>query len=370
MEKEIKKIAKYLPEGWESAARTEGALVRAREIKTASELLEVNLLYLTVGESHGTTAALLNLTTGMKISKNSVYKRIKGSWKWLRWMAEGMCRQNKMLIPKPEWLDREVSAVDGSEMGVSGSKQGDYYLHCAFDIFNFTYRSIEITDVKEGEKLSRHMVRPGEIILADRMYGNIKGMEHVLENEGDFILRYRTKGFNVYDGNGDKINLNEQFKNLSPLESMSLECFYYSEGKRCPVRLVAMRKDEEAIKAAHQKMNKKLRKQRGKRPSPEALEFNQYIVLATSLDYSNERILELYRARWQIEQVFLRLKEMYDLGEVPSKNEDSVKAWFYGKLFLAVLAETIMKRELFSPEEEIFMRSFGFVKLVEDFEGD
>jgi len=234
-------------------------------------------------------------------------------------------------------------------MGVKGSKQGEYNLHLSFDIFGFTYRSIEITSIKEGEKLSRHTVRPGEIQLGDRMYGNIQGMEHVLKHGGDFILRYRTKGFHVYDESGKKINLMERFKDLSAMESMSLECYYHSEGKKRPVRLVAMRKTEEAIHTSHRKMVRKLGKQRGKKPSAEALEFNQYIVLATSLAYTNEQILELYRARWQIEQVFLRLKEIYDLGEVPSKNDDSVKAWFYGKLFLAVLAETIMKKECFSP---------------------
>jgi transposase len=197
------------------------------------------------------------------------------------------------------------------------------------------------------------------------MYGNIQGMEHVLSSGGDFILRYRTKGFNVYDEKGDKINLIEQFKVLNSMESMSVKCFYYSEGKKRPVRLVAMRKDDESIKAAQRKMTKKMNKQRGKVPSKEALAFNQYIVLATSLDYSDERILELYRARWQIEQVFLRLKGLYSFGDVPSKNPDSVKAWFYGKLFLAVLGETILKRECFSPEEQNIMRTLGIVKSVE-----
>lgn len=370
MRNEIRKIAKYLPEGWEKAAREQGALTRGREIKTASELLEIIMLYLTVGESFGTTATLLNLTTEMTISKTAIYKRIKGSWKWLQWISESMCAQNGMLMPKPEWLDREVNAVDGSEMCVKGSKQGDYRLHLAFDIFNFKYRTIEITDIKEGEKLSRHMINPGDIVLADRMYGNIKGMEHVLSCGGDFILRYRTKGFNVYDEKGEKIHLLERFKGLGSMESMSEECFYYSDGKKRPIRLVAMRKGEEAIKSAQRKMTKKLSKQRGKSPSAEALEFNQYIVLATSLDYSNERILELYRARWQIEQVFLRLKEMYDFGEVPSKKDDAVKAWFYGKLFLAVLAETIMKRECFSPEKENLIRASGFIKPVENSESD
>jgi len=361
----INEIEKYLPDGWQEQCREKKALIRGRTIKTPEQLLELNLLHLTEGGSFGVTASYLNFATKTMISKQSVYERIQNSWPWLKWMTEEMCRENQFSMEKPEWLDRELVTIDGSEMCVNGSKQGDYRLHLAFDIFNFTYRTIEITDIKEGEKLSRHMIKPGDIALGDRMYGNIQGMEHVLSQGGDFILRYRTKGFNVYDEKGDKINLIERFKCLGAMESMSLKCFYYSEGKKRPVRLVAMRKEEESIKTAHHKMTRKLSKQRGKVPSKEALELNQYIVLATCLDYSDERILELYRARWQIEQVFLRLKGLYSFGDVPSKNPDSVKAWFYGKLFLAVLGETILKRECFSPKEQQLMHSLGIVELVE-----
>jgi hypothetical protein len=307
----------------------------------------------------------MNFATETRISKQSVYERIQNSWAWLKWMCEAMCRENHFTMEKPEWLDRDLLTIDGSEMCVKGSHQGDYRLHCAFDIFNFQYRTIEITEVKEGEKLSRHMIKPNDIVLGDRMYGNIQGMEHVRRHGGDFILRYRTKGFNVYDGKGEKINLLERFAGLSPMENLSLDCFYYTEGTKQPVRLVAMRKDDASIETTHRKMKKKLNKQRGTAPSQEALDFNQYIVVATSLAYSNERILELYRARWQIEQVFMRLKGLYSFGDVPSKNPDSVKAWFYGKLFLAVLGETILKRECFSPEEQNLMRSLGIVKPVE-----
>jgi len=361
----IKGIERHLPSGWKEAAREKKALVRGRTIKTPEQLLELNLLHLSEGGSFGITAAYLNFATKTKISKQSVYERIQKSWAWLKWMTEEMCRENQFTIPKPEWLDRELITIDGSEMCVKGSKQGDYRLHLTFDIFNFSYRTIEITDIKEGEKLSRHMIKSGDIVLGDRMYGNIQGMEHVMKYGGDFVLRYRTKGFNVYDEKGNKIDLLERFKDLAPMESMSIKCFYYVEGKKCPIRLVAMKKDEDAIKTTQSKMIRKLNKQRGKVPSKEALELNQYIVLATSLDYSDERILELYRARWQIEHVFLRLKGLYSFGDVPSKNPDSVKAWFYGKLFLAVLGETILKRECFSPEEENLMHSLGIVKLVE-----
>jgi hypothetical protein len=364
--KTINEITKYLPEGWETAAHEAGALVRGRKIKTAEDLLELNLLHLTEGGSFGVTAAILNFATGLGISKESVYERIQNSWRWMKWMTEELCRQSGFTINKPEWLDREVETIDGSEMSVKGSKQGDYRLHMGFDIFNFQYQTIEITDIKGGEKLSRHIIREGAIVLADRVYGTIKGMEHVRSSKADFILRYRTKAFNVYDETGKKIELIKEFKYMKPLESISINCYYYNDGEKNPVRIVAMRKDDESINQAHQRMNKKMSKQRGTKPSDEALEFNEYIVLATSLDYTDSRILELYRARWQIEQVFLRLKSLFGFGDVPSKNEDTVKAWFYGKLFLAVLSETILKTECFSPEEENILCSLGFIKSVEE----
>lgn len=134
-----------------------------------------------------------------------------------------------------------------------------------------------------------------------------------------------------------------------------------------PVRIVAIRKTPEAEKESMRKIKRKHSRNQLKAPSSQTLEMNKYIILATSLDrttYSNEKISELYRARWQIEQVFYRLKSLFNLGEIPCKREESVKAWFYGKLFLAILAETIIKVESFSPEEETGM-SFDFVKSLE-----
>jgi transposase len=72
------------------------------------------------------------------------------------------------------------------------------------------------------------------------------------------------------------------------------------------------------------------------------VELNEYVALATSLNYTNGQILELYRARRQIEQVFYRLKSL-GYGDTPGKCDDTVKAWFYGKLLLAVLCEAILK---------------------------
>ncbi len=67
------------------------------------------------------------------------------------------------------------------------------------------------------------------------------------------------------------------------------------------------------------------------------MELSHYLIVATSLDMSEQRILELYRARWQIEEVFYRLKGLFGFGEIPGKKKEAVLAWLCGKLFIAFL---------------------------------
>ena len=58
----------------------------------------------------------------------------------------------------------------------------------------------------------------------------------------------------------------------------------------------------------------------------------------------------LYRARWQIELLFKRLKSIIGLGHLPKHNEQSCMAWLTGKLFVALLVERIYhEAEFFSP---------------------
>jgi hypothetical protein len=53
--------------------------------------------------------------------------------------------------------------------------------------------------------------------------------------------------------------------------------------------------------------------------------------------------------RWEIEVSFKRLKSLFDYGKVPMKLCKSAYAWFYGKLLLAALCETLVNKGRFSP---------------------
>ena len=347
----MKEIIEYLPEDWEAKAKETGAFTRARNIKSPEDLLALNMLYITNDGSFQMASAMMKLTKGISINKNAAYERITASGEWLRWMAEALCAMQGATIEKPSFLgEKQVKLVDASDETTKGKEKNTWRLHYVFNLFSFQCTDMELTTNKEGERLTRHKVEESDIFIADRIYCTMSGIEHVLSGGGDFVIRFKSKAFNLYDETGKRLELLPYLRELAPLTNIDVHCFYKLQtGELRPLRIVAMKKDAKAVEQSKRKMARKVSKKQEKAATAETVELNEYVVLATSLDYTNNQILELYRARWQIEQVFYRLKSLFGYGDVPSKNTETVKAWFYGKLFLAALCEHILRQTSFSP---------------------
>jgi len=347
----LNEMIEYLPKNWKQLARQTNAFTRSRNIKTEEDLLALNMFYITNDGSFQLASAMMKLARDISVNKNAVYERITASGEWLRVMAESLCQSASPNYAKPKFLgDKRVRLIDASDEVTKGKDKTTWRLHYDFDLFDFK-SNIELTTNKEGEKLTRHTVHEGDIIIADRIYSTMSGIEHVLAQGGDFVIRFKSKAFNLYDIAGNRLEILPHIRHLSALENTDMHCCYkLATGELRPLRIVAMKKDDAAIAESKRKMERKTSKKQEKQIQADTVELNEYIVIITSLDYTNEQILELYRSRWQIEQVFYRLKSLFGYGDVPSKNEDTVKAWFYGKLFLATLCESILKtKEPFSP---------------------
>jgi IS4 transposase len=113
-----------------------------------------------------------------------------------------------------------------------------------------------------------------------------------------------------------------------------------------------VRKSREAIERAHKKI-RRLASKNGTEIKPETLRFAEYVILFTTFpeeEFSAYEVMENYRVRWQVELVFKRFKQVAQLGHLPKQDEESAKAWLYGKLFVALLTERLMEyAESFSP---------------------
>jgi hypothetical protein len=122
-----------------------------------------------------------------------------------------------------------------------------------------------------------------------------------------------------------------------------------------PVRICARGKGQDSERKGLKRLKKEnQRKKGGKAVSGLQQENNKYIIVTASLgkEASAGQVLELYRARWQIEIAFKRLKSLFQYNDLPATNGESVKAWFYGKLPLAALCETLVNAGRFSPPGE------------------
>ncbi len=106
-----------------------------------------------------------------------------------------------------------------------------------------------------------------------------------------------------------------------------------------------IRKSQTAIALAHKKLRRCASKH-GTQLQPETLIYAQYVMVLTTFpreEFSLEQILESYRFRWQIEFVFKRFKQIAQLGHLPKYDDDSARAWLYGKLFVALLTEKLIQ---------------------------
>jgi hypothetical protein len=263
-------------------------------------------------------------------------------------MCTHIYRKAGLLVEKPGWLkDRNVLLLDGSEDARSGRERLCFMLHYRMNLFTLEAREFAITGEETGEKLANFTkLGPQDIVVGDRAYGTLAGLAHLKKYGADYVIRMRGRAFNPYDEKGGKIGLMMEFSGLMPWKHGEITAWRVINGKKEPVRICAVRKD-----AVNERKGLQRLKSGGIQVSALRKEYNKYITVMTSLgkDVGAEQVLELYRMRWQIEIAFKRLKSLFGYNEMPARKTENIKTWFYGKLLLAALCETLVNTGRFPP---------------------
>ena len=339
-------LKRFLPDGWEEMAQPLGVWRRRpRSIASTETLLRLLLIHLAVGCSLRETVVRAREGGLATITDVAMMKRLLSSGEWLRWMAVQLLQRRGVSSDPPSWLNGyNVRTVDATVICEPGSTGTDWRVHYSLRLFGLQCDEFHLTGPKVGESLLRFHVSPGDIILGDRAYGHVKGFRYVLNHGGHFLTRLRNKAFGLRDADGKDWSLTEL---LAPLDIGEIgHWLVFSNVKDqsdIPLRICAIRMSEEAADRAIRRAKKEQCKKQRK-PDPETLALHRYVVLATSLPetVSARQVLDLYRARWQIELAFKRMKSIMGLGHLPKGKETSAKAWIHGKLLVAFLAEALI----------------------------
>jgi transposase len=348
-------VSRFFPARWEERAKELGAITRLRKIKSASELLRLLLIHIAGGCSLRDASTRAKHGGIVTISDVGLLKRLRASSQWFRWMSVELLSKRGVVLEPPSWLAKfNVRTVDASVVSEPGSTGTDWRLHYSMKLYSLQCDQFLITRQETGESFLNFDIHNNDLMIGDRAYGRLKGMNHVKNNAGHYIVRLKNKAFKMYDSNGNDFSILKSISNLSIGKVQDTQVYVgpkSNNGHRDKLRLCIIRKsDDEAEKAMKKALKDCSKKQRN--IYQETIELHRYIILATSLPkkISAYKIAELYRMRWQVEIAFKRLKSIMGLGHLPKKDEASACAWLHGKIFVALLVQSIIDEgTFFSP---------------------
>ena len=267
-------------------------------------------------------------------------------------MNQRLIEERQPICDIPEKLKgKRIKTVDASDIVTKGAVKQTWRLHYAFDLFSFSSAEFHITPEYTGETLENFTFQPNDLVIADRAYATISGIEHCKKSGSDFILRLRNKAFNLYDENGNRLILTEDILKKADCECQDFTVYYKSkETGLTALRLCVRRKTDDEIAAEQQKLDRKESRKQLKISEDTRISHN-YFFAVTSLDeeYSCEEILAIYRLRWQVEMVFKRFKSVLKMGSMPTKTAESCETWLNCKMLIALLIEKMLLSADFPP---------------------
>lgn len=341
-------LISFLPSGWREMAADTGALKGLRKDKSVENLLRTLLLHLGCGHSLRETVVRAKMANLADLSDVALLKRLKKSKEWLYALCVTLFQEQGVdLSSSSDFQVRAFDATTVKEPGKTGGLWRIHYSVClpslACDFFKLTERQGQGT----GESFAQFPIHEGDHILADRGYCTVNGIHHIVSNDAYVTVRLNTGTLQLYGAGGKKsFGLFKAVTSLKRTGAVKVwPVSVVMNRASIEGRLCVIRKTKEAIHLAQEKIKKEATK-KGKQIEPETLEYAKYVILFSTFpehDFPASDVLQWYRLRWQVELVFKRFKSLAQLGHLPKYDDESAKAWLYGKLFVALLVEKLVR---------------------------
>ena len=350
-------IERVLPEQWQAKARELQAIRRTRGISDPATLLRVLLIHIAQGCGLRETAERARLGGIATLSDVAILKRLRNCGRWFEWMGSQIRQQWSPAALqtgqslRPCWSKYVIRLVDGtvvSEPGATGSK---WRLHYSVQWPSMRADEVIVSPNKEGETLRRFAVLPDQVLVGDRGFANPPGVAHVHDAGGFVVVRTNLVTLPLYTAQAESLDILACVSALKESECGAWLAHVKHNKRLIAGRLCAVKKDAlSALKARARATRESQRN--GTQLQPRTLLAADYVLIFTTVapEIDANEVLDLYRARWQIELVFKQLKSLAGLGHLKKHDPDAARAWLQGKLLVALLIDALrVASEAFSP---------------------
>jgi len=337
-------ILSLMPQNLEVLCGSKLALSRRREITSASDYLRLCMAYSVCDMSLRQTAAWASAIGLAELSDVAVLKRLRAASEWIGSVIVEWLYQRGLTHDVP---CRKVCVIDATTVSKPGSTGTDWRLHVSMDLNERRIGQVELTDDREGERLDRHVITSGEIILGDRGYATSKGIAHVLQGGGHVVIRSRWT-LDLQTQAGNRLDMLSLLDTLGSDEIGDWPMRLEYQGKKYSLRLVAIRKSTHATEKTKRELRREARK-KGRTLKRETMRAAGYIVVVTDIpseELSCIQVLELYRLRWQIELMFKRLKSILGFDRLRAKDEKLSQTYLLTKILGALVIDELTGKAL------------------------
>ena len=341
-------LLSLFPSDWESQAIYSGAIIRLRGFPSASALLRVLLLHIGKGYSLRETAVLAREAGLADVSDVTVLNRLRQLETWWRQLCLSLLEESGVSLPDGPHGYR-VRILDGTLVKEPGRTGSQWRIHYSLRLPSLLCDHFALTATKgkgTAEILHRFPAQRGDLVLADRAYSNPVGIGALHEQGAAVLARWHSTSLPLFDAAGQSFDLLSELRQLTePGVVQEWAVTILSPTGKIAGRVCAVRKSESSTRLALRKIKRKAKKAKSVTKA-ETLEYAAYVIVFTTLPaehFSAAEVMEWYRSRWQIELNFKRWKTLARMGQLPKHDEESSRAWLYGKLLLALLAQKVIR---------------------------
>jgi hypothetical protein len=321
-------VRTLLPADLEDSARLTQALRRCRNVPNAAELIRMALAYALTDLSLKDVAAWASSLNLAELTGPGLFYRLREAEVWLERVLGQLLAEQVPL----ETSGLPIRVVDATVVnGPGGRVAVQWRAHVLVSAVTGTIRSVQLTGDEGGEKLSRYIVKEGEVVLGDRAYGTARGLHAVSLQGAHVVVRFNPVTLRTYDGKRQRIYLQEREEQAPSLGAVEFPILI-----PVPPPPTKSHKPWDLAKAIAWIPA---------RAVASRTRSGQVIWILTTLPkaVSALAVMGLYRLRWQIELVFKRLKSLLHLDTLPSRQGPTAKSWMLARFLAAALAQRLVE---------------------------
>lgn len=342
-EEDWQRMLKRLPENWEEQAVRLKAWQRVRKLASVTDLLRALLVYAACGYSFqqlGIWATLVGLGC---LSERAWRKRVENAQAWISWLVGALIGSQA----SPDWLPKmagRLLLVDASRLKIPAGSGDDVRIHCAYDLQAGRLAQVEVTDQHGAEGLHHFSLRKGDVVVTDAGYQLGSCVQQEEQQRAFGVHRFSPSLVRLEREDGKKIDLKRlvRHQKYGKISEYKVWVWDAKHQKRFPVRLVISLLPRKQAMAARARKQERLRRKKGAKANLASAWWAGVMLIGTTLPqetWSVQDVVKLYRARWQIELFFKRLKGGLQLHLLPVKLWERASAYVHLCLIVWFLQE-------------------------------